>query len=272
MLPHEMTAPTIASIAAVSPYPREKHLTTNRAPYVAAVAGAVVALAVFGLVLALVDPARRSDLLFELAKSAIGVLPLAFFGVIVADMIRRRDTAQAHRREDEGHQRDHGRALDEYRRGFRADVIGAYNDLKAARRVLRGAGLAPPWRLPFTSETIGTLDQQFHLLIRTQLTFERLKREMQASSADFTEAAAIREQVTILEKYVNEKIKEWEHRRPELDPTNGTVQLKDWAQYAGFNSDENDGGDFNIPADAMRTLETAVIADLRIAAPTTAGS
>jgi hypothetical protein len=224
-------------------------MTNSRAPYVAAGAGAVVALLVFGLVMNTLDAAARADLMFELAKSAIGVLPLAFFGVIVADMIRRRDANLAHLRE-----------VDAYRREFRHDVLEAYADLKASRRTLRSAGFAEPWSTPLNDRLLQILDEQMERISSTQLTLERLKREAKGSNALFTFEAEIAGELETLETYLNGIVKEWQRGRAGLAIAGTSQQLQAWPEYAAF-IDYDDS--FGIAVKALHMIDDALMADLR---------
>ncbi len=224
-------------------------MSSSRAPYAAAAGGAVVALAVFGYVLTTVDGQARADLMFELAKSAIGVLPLAFFGVIVADMIRRRDADQAHQRE-----------IDAYRREFRHDVLAAYADLKAARRTLRSAGFAEPWTAPLNDALLQVFDEQMERLSTSQLSLERLKREAKGSRALFTLETRIATELETLETYVNDVVREWQRSRAAIDVAGRSEQLGAWPKYAAF-IDYDDS--FGVAVKALHRIDDALLADLR---------
>ena len=236
-------------------------MNKDHAPYVAAAAGAAVAILVFAVALVALDQARRADLAFELAKAAIGVLPLAFFGVIVADLVRRRDTSQALRREKEADNQVKAERRDAYRRAFRAEVIAAYNELKGARRILRGAGLAAPWRVELDDDKLLVLDTQLHGLIRTQLTLECLKREMRAPTS-FDSRADIEGHLETLDGYANAVIKEWEPGRAQLTTGGPSAKLSDWPCYRAFTGGQDDGGDFSTAVSAMKEIERLVIGEL----------
>lgn len=221
----------------------------SRAPYVAAGAGALAALALLAYVLNTVEAAARADLLFEAAKSAIGVLPLAFFGVIVADMIRRRDANQAHLRE-----------IDAYRREFRHDVLEAYADLRASRRTLRSAGFVEPWTTRLDERLLQVFDEQMERISGTQLTLERLKREAKGSNALFTLETTISRELETFETYVNGVVKEWQRTRTQLEIGGTSDQLRAWPMYAAFIDYD---GSFKIAVDALHAIDDALLADLR---------
>lgn len=234
-----------------------------RSPEGIALAGVVAAVAMLGLTFLLLEPPARSGLLSELAKSALAVIPLAVFGVLVAGMIRSRDLLQANEREDRKDKDERDRALDAYRREFYADLITAYNDLKATRRILRGAGLTPRSSAVAPGLDMDTLDEQVRSLIRTQLTFERMRREMEAPDASFaTHDAEIGRLLVEIEQYANGVIHEWETMRPRLDANGSVDQLAGWPRYSAFTFDEPDG-DFDVVVAAMHEIEKIVIHTLR---------
>ena len=88
-----------------------------RDPVTVAAVGGLVALGFFLLVFAAM-PARRVDLLFEAAKAAVSVLPLAFFGVVVADLVRRRDDQRDRDEKDREANREIDRNRDDTAAGF----------------------------------------------------------------------------------------------------------------------------------------------------------
>ncbi len=135
-------------------------------PYAAAAGGAAVAVVVLLGAVASLPPARREELVFESAKAAIQVFPLVFFGVIVAELVRRRDTHRAIEQK-----------RDDFLRGFLGDVVLAYNRTKAICRSLRGAGLGPTGQGRINEALLHQLDLQLLGLSDAQLDLERLKRE-----------------------------------------------------------------------------------------------
>lgn len=194
--------------------------------------------------LASLSPARREDLIFEIASAAIEVFPLAFFGVIVAELVRRRDARRAieQRRVD-------------FLRDFLRDVVLAYNRTKAARRSLRGAGLGSNGQGPITDEHLRHLDAQLLGLSDTQLDLERLKREARARGDIFQKPEPVSEALRELEKYVNGVIKEWERGRAGLRPGMGMDVLESWPSFRGFLANEGEGGTFDVPSSRIDAIE-----------------
>ena len=235
----------------------------DRGVYVAAGVGAILAVAVLAIALSLLDAARRADVVFEIAKSAVAVIPLAFFGVVIADMVRRRDTNLEHKREDRARREEYDRQLDDYRRGFRKDFLTAYNDLKSARRILRSLGLTEPRDRSLDDHMLEGLDQQLRLVNETQLTLERLKREMRAPGAPYTRQDEILGQLAVMEQYAKEVLQDWVRLRSSLGPSATAGQLAQWPHFGPFLLEEGSGGTFGTAAGAMRLIEPALIADLR---------
>ena len=222
-----------------------------RDPYVVVGLGVAAAGGALLAVVSLLPADDRDALLFEIAKAAIAVFPFAFFSVVVADLVRRRDAERV--------TRDRHR---ETRRTFRVEAIAAYNQTKATRRRLRGAGLRPDSGIMLTDRLLDTLDNQMGSLIESQLTLERLKREMEAPSAPFGNRAVIRVSLEALEKYMNTVVKDWEEGRPGLAAGVGATVFGTWPTYAGYVAASvparADGG----PAEHFRQLEEALLRDL----------
>ena len=219
-------------------------MTRIGGPYVVALAGLVVAGLVLLLALAALTPALREDLVFEIAKAAVQVFPIAFFGVIVAELVRRRDARRAleQRRVD-------------FLRDFLRDVVLAYNRTKATRRSLRGAGLGPSGHGPLTDGHLRELDERIHALSDAQLDLERLKREARARGDVFRKPEPVTAALEGLEKYVNGVIKEWEHGRPKLAAGAPIETLATWPAYWSFVADQDGGGTFGIPAGHIEEIE-----------------
>jgi hypothetical protein len=213
-------------------------------PYAAAAGGVIVAVLVLLVAIAALPEARREDLAFEIARAAISVFPLAFFGVIVAELVRRRDARRA-----DAQQRS------EFLRAFLKDVVLAYNRTKAMRRSLRGAGLGPSGRGQLTEEQLHQLDLQILRLSDAQLDLERLKREARARGDIFRRPEPVTEALQILEKYVNGVIKEWELGRPDLAKGMAIDRLASWPRFWAFVADEESGGDFDVPAGQIAAIE-----------------
>ena len=105
----------------------------NRAYAVIVGALAIAAVLCIGI-LAVAPDTARLEIGVELAKAAIGLFPAVFFGVVVAELVKRRDDERALRE----------KRLDA-RRAFRDRSITAYNQSKSVRRYLRGPASDRRW-------------------------------------------------------------------------------------------------------------------------------
>jgi hypothetical protein len=213
-------------------------------PYAVAAGGAVVAALVLLATLVSLPPMRREDLVFEIAQAAVQVFPLAFFGIVVAELVRRRDARRAieQRRVD-------------FLRDFLRDVVLAYNRTKAIRRSLRAGGFGPSARGALTEALLHHLDVQLLALSDTQLDLERLKREARARGDIFQKPEPVTEALRELEQYVNSVIKEWERGRPSLSAGMGIDSLETWPAFRGYLANEGEGGSFDIPAGRIDAIE-----------------
>jgi hypothetical protein len=244
-----------------APTQDEERLARLRDPVVVAAIGGVAALLLFTVVFAAL-PARRVDLLFEAAKAAVAVLPLAFFGVIVADLVRRRDA----KRDQDDHareaQRDLDRNRDEYRRQFLNNVVVSYNRVKGVRRSLRAAGFGLAVSGKLSADQLGRIDSEMASLNEAQLDLERMKREVEGRSDVLTRAPLIFRALETLEIYANGPIKDWESGRSKLRQGVDVNVLKQWRAFQLFIASAHEGGDFGIAAEQMREVEKAIWPDL----------
>ena len=219
-------------------------MTKISGPYAVALAGLVAAGLVLWFALDSLPPARHAKLVFEIAKAAVQVFPLAFFGVVVAELVRSRDARRAveQRRVD-------------FLRGFLRDVVLAYNRTKATRRSLRGAGLGMSGHGPLTDAHLRELDERLHSLSEAQLDLERLKREARARGDIFQKPEPVTAALEGLEKYVNGVIKDWERGRPNLREGMPVYSLAEWPAYWSFVADQEGGGTFGVPAGHIEVIE-----------------
>ena len=226
----------------------------DRLPYLIALAVAILAVCLVGVALAVLPAADQTALLFEIAKACVGVVPVAIFGVLVADLLRQRD-----RRKDRA-QRQY-----EYRREFRAQLIEAYNGVKHVRRALRGAGLTPKSAALFSAADLQGLDSRLETLIGTQLALETLKREARAARSILDGQDDLARHLERLETFVNFIVKDWEKGRPDLAVGTPVVTLESWSRYAAFVADhptpkEPDvDGSFRVASDLMEDIEAVLI-------------
>jgi len=213
-------------------------------PYVAAAGGVVFAGLVLLLAVQSLPEARREDLVFETASAAIQVFPLAFFGVIVAELVRRRDSRRA---------RDEKQ--DEFLHGFLKDVVLTYNRTKAIRRSLRGAGLGPTGQGQLTEAQLIRLDEELADLSDAQLDLERLKREARARGDIFRKPEPVTDALHALEQYVNGVVKDWESKRSSVEVGMGIDALTSWTRFWAFEANKDEGGDFGEAARRMELIE-----------------
>ena len=206
--------------------------------------------------------ARQSELWFEGAKAAIGVVPLAVFGLLVNDFVKRRDLKASHDDRD----RDAARARlgrdNAARHSFRREAIDAYNKSKAVRRALRGAGLRRDAGIDLSAEMLAHLDDQMRALGEAQLEFERLKREVQPASAPFREREKLELHLLSYEKDLAGVIHEWEARRPLLKPGAAASDLGEWPAYSGFVATVRQLGPEPSSSEAFKDLERALLNEI----------
>jgi len=224
----------------------------NRA-YAVIAGGLVIAAGLFlAILLGLSGDAQR-DLVVEVAKAAVGLFPVVFFGVIVAELLKRRDEERGKREKRR-----------EERRAFRDRAIAGYNASKSVRRYLRGAGFGPRVPPRLDDARLATLDEQMRALSTAQLQFEQLHRESEAPGAPFAKPEAIRVPLGRIETYLNLVIKEWERGRAALGEEPDARTLQAWTYFSDFVSDKEDKHLDDNPTAAFEELERVVLAELAV--------
>jgi hypothetical protein len=233
----------------------------NRASAIILAALVLAAALCAGIFIAAPEAARLA-IGVELAKAAIGVFPVVFFGVVVAELIKRRDDERAQR----DRRRDEERALHdkrlEARRAFRDRSIAAYNLSKSVRRNLRGAGFGPQMGAEISPEMLEVLDQQMRRLSDAQLQLEQLFREVTASGAAFGDPEAVRKPLQDIEKSLNAVVRDWEHQRVALGQQPDAEMLHGWTQFEDFVADADKRTLPDNPSAAFATFEDVVLGEL----------
>lgn len=222
----------------------------NRA-YAVIAGGLVIAAGLFLAILLRMPADAQTDLVVEVAKAAIGLFPVVFFGVIVAELLKRRDEERSRREKRR-----------EQRRAFRDRAIAAYNASKSVRRYLRGAGFGPRVPPRLDEVMLATLDEQMRALSTAQLQFEQLYREADAPGAPFADRDAVRGPLGKIEDYLNQAIKEWEHGRAALAEEPDARTIRAWEYFSDFVSDKEDPHLDDNPTRAFDELERVVLAEL----------
>lgn len=229
---------------------------TWRDPYFVAAVGIVSAIVVFGAIVITLPAADRSALLVDLARTAIGIVPIAFFSVIVAELVRNRDAAKGQRELEQ-----------QARRDFLSRTVAAYNGSKSTRHRLRGAGLRPDSDIKLSGDDLRSLDDLIAGLIETQLAFEQLKRESLFSPARFASARTLKDHLEAIEKYLNRVVKDWELGRPAPRPGVSSAALGQWTYYQDFVAQKNAQRLDDDPTAAFKALATLIASELGSARP-----
>jgi len=222
----------------------------NRA-YAVIAGGLAIAAVLFIVILLGMPAAAQTDLVVEVAKAAIGLFPVVFFGVIVAELLKRRDEERSRREKRR-----------EERRAFRDRAIAAYNASKSVRRYLRGAGFGPRVPPRLDNALLAALDEQMRALSTAQLQFEQLHREADAPAAPFADRDAVRRPLGKIEDYLNQVIKEWERGRAALGEEPDARTIRSWPYFGDFVSDKEDVHLEDNPTKAFDELEKVVLAAL----------
>jgi hypothetical protein len=215
----------------------------------AVIAGGLAIAAVLFVAILLGMPAQaQTDLVVEVAKAAVGLFPIVFFGVIVAELLKRRD--------EERSRRDKRR---EQRRAFRDRAIAGYNASKSVRRYLRGAGFGPRVPPRLDEAMLSTLDEPMRALSTAQLGFEQLRRE--SLSHLFADRVSIEGLLATIEKELNRVVRDWEVGRVALASQPDAIRMDTWTNFNAFVADREDRKADDL-TEAFHELEVKVLAEL----------
>jgi hypothetical protein len=160
---------------------------------IAIVAASIVSLA------ACFAPQKHEDLWFEAGKAGIQLAVVTVVGALLAAGLRYLETI-----------RDERRKLKDHRREILRQIIAAYNQVKAVRRVLRAYGFRSPSSGTLSQTQIDEFHAQMKLLNAAQLTFESLARDLAVGEQIFQDTKGIIEALRGVEKYLGHIIQDWE--------------------------------------------------------------
>jgi hypothetical protein len=225
-------------------------------------------LAVIGLVITW--SSQHDTLRYELAKTFMQVLAVAFFGTLatIAAFLFQRSHAQADNQAERNRQqlasaRDQRRREDDQLRSIMNETLAAYNRVKQIRRLLRADTLAAVSRIKrirrlLSAEnsdgavrylSLAVYDKHMTKLSNEQLEFERLKRFTPFISDErlrplpysglgsvWMKNVALTEAYEDIEKYLNHVIHEYEEKRHTV-PNDANVSMAGFNKLLGFLGD-----------------------------------
>jgi hypothetical protein len=189
----------------------------------------IVAIIVMGAIAllitaALMAPERSSDIWVNLAGSAAQIVVLALSGGVVGAVLRDREV----RREDARRRRESLLA-------FANQIDLAFNEVKAARRMLRTYGFdAPAGRVLDADQATG-FRAQMAQLNDTQLSLEMYGRTVEAQDTLFEpNGQALREELSRSAEYLRLILLEWQTDPTVIGAGADASALAGWKQFAAF--------------------------------------
>lgn len=187
------------------------------------------------LVAALMAPERSSDIWVNLAGSAAQVVVLALSGGVVATVVRDRES-----------RRDAERRRRESLQAFAKQVDGAFNEVKAARRLLRTYGFDQPRGRILTADQASGFRAQMAQLNDTELSFEMHARSVQTLSDLFDpDTEHLYQELVRVSGYLRRVLLEWETDPHVVTTGVDASALAGWERFMGFVAyDEASGQSF----------------------------
>ena len=184
------------------------------------VVGAVALL----ITAALMAPERSSDIWVNLAGSAAQIVVVALAGGVVGAVLRDRDV----RREEVRRKRESLLA-------FANQVETAFNDIKAARRILRTFGFDAPAGLVLTREQAIGFRAQMAQLNDTQLSVEMYGRVVEARRSLFApNTESLKQELALVSHYLRRVLLEWETDSTVVGPHVDASSLVGWKHFGEF--------------------------------------
>jgi hypothetical protein len=135
----------------------------------------------------------------EFAKAGLQLGILSVIGGGVAVALRKLESL-----------REEQRALTEYRLRVLCDITTSYNQIKAARRILRAFGFRPSTPRQLSPDEVVEFRAQMKSLNQAQLAMESLKREVKVRANDFCNDQELYGALEKVEHYIGHVIKDWE--------------------------------------------------------------
>ena len=184
------------------------------------VAGALVLV----ITAAVMAPERSGDIWVNLADSAAQIVVLALAGGVVGAVLRDRDA----RRED--NRRRQASLL-----AFSNQVELAFNEIKAARRILRTFGFDAPAGRILTSEQATGFRAQMAQLNDTELSVEMYGRVVEAQRSLFDpNTESLKQELAGVSRYLRRVLLEWETDSTVVGPGADASALVGWKHFGEF--------------------------------------
>ena len=173
---------------------------------------------------AVMAPERSSDIWVNLADSAAQIVVLALAGGVVGAVLRDRDA----RRED-------ARRRQASLLAFANQVDLAFNEIKAARRILRTFGFDAPAGLVLTREQATGFRAQMAQLNDTQLSIEMYGRVVEARRSLFDpNTESLKQELARVSQYLRRVLLEWETDSTVVGPFADASALVGWKHFGEF--------------------------------------
>ena len=169
-------------------------------------------------------PERSSDIWVNLAGSAAQIVVLALAGGVVGAVLRDRDA----RREDARRKRQS--VLE-----FATQVELAFNEIKAARRILRTFGFDAPAGLVLTYEQATGFRAQMAQLNDSQLSVEMYGRVVEARRSLFDpNTESLKQEFVGVSEYLRRVLLEWQTDTTVVGRGADASSLVGWQHFAEF--------------------------------------
>jgi hypothetical protein len=200
--------------------------------------------------------AKSPDLWLEVGKAGLQAAVVGGLGLLVKVVLDDRD---ARREERQRAEFDRLRMLD--------NLVGAYNQAKATRRILRALGFRRPPAQgtpidPFTPDQLAEFDRQMRSLNQAQLDLEVVARTLAVRSPAIAGVDLGKELATV-QKYLGRVLKDWELRGPALAATGAREVLDSMSDFQDFVAQAHGDGGANSrfskeAATPLRRIEEAI--------------
>ena len=179
---------------------------------------------------AVMAPERSGDIWVNLADSAAQIVVLALAGGVVGAVLRDRDA----RRED--NRRKQASLL-----AFSNQVELAFNEIKAARRILRTFGFDAPAGRILTSEQATGFRAQMAQLNDTELSVEMYSRVVEAQRALFEpNVESLKQELAGVSRFLRRVLLEWETDSTVVGPGADASALVGWKRFGEFVGYDNE--------------------------------
>jgi uncharacterized membrane protein len=167
--------------------------------------------------------ASQDKFALEAAKAVLQILVVVVLGTVVTLLTGEFSRLRAQQDKERDEEQRKAENLDELRKDLLQRLHQAYSDCKRTKRLLRAEASKPSYYGTFNREAkvnVEQYDKHLQALNDIQLDLEIMAKDADANHMAFTHSKQIAAAIRGMEETLKPPIREYEHKRGNLDPRN----------------------------------------------------